>query len=333
MTDDSQVGGGGTSVAPRPVLFAIGDIHGAYHAIEEILETLDQRYKIFTDENKCVLADHVTLVFTGDYVDRGEHAIQALNRLADIKQGSSDRLILLMGNHEAMALTALHAFLAGDRGDDSSQLHALIARYLDPRNGGDALFRNIAENAGVSDNDMQKVAAFFIEEIGRNGKTGSLLRKLELLRYHNINGRSFLFSHGDVPAQSRNKETLLQLAKEFANHVGEHTLYGYTSWWQKYNNALPGYEVLWGRDYTRIDFWGRTSEEEAATAEEICRACGVDYIVAGHTPTDGRIRVFGDRIVHIDVGMVFGRPPTAMMVSDAGIASVTKAGYELRVKF
>ena len=48
---------------------------------------------------------------------------------------------------------------------------------------------------------------------------------------------------------------------------------------------------------------------------------------------DKRIRVYGGRIFHIDVGMVFTGEPTALMVSDAGISSVTKYGDELLVGF
>jgi len=118
----------------------------------------------------------------------------------------------------------------------------------------------------------------------------------------------------------------------FKGHVASRV--GTVDWVSKYDEDLPGRELLWSRDYTDKDFARVTPEQEVSCAQKICDQCGVDFIVAGHTIThDKRIRVYGGRIFHIDVGMVFEGEPTALMVSDAGISSVTKYGDELLVGF
>lgn len=73
-----------------PELIAIGDIHGMY----EMLDTLLQR-----------LPPAGSLVFLGDYIDRGPSSKQVISRLMRL---ASDRTcVFLRGNHEAMALDAL----------------------------------------------------------------------------------------------------------------------------------------------------------------------------------------------------------------------------------
>ena len=332
------------AAAPRPVLFAIGDIHGNYDALQSILQTLQSRHQIFTDSGMESLADHVTLVFTGDYVDRGPDAIKALDYLARMKSSSEGRLVMLMGNHEAMALAALGAIrtMAGIDLDQSSRVLAAWRHHAG--NGGKALYIEIFRMLSRQESpDDVAIAKAFLEEFGRGGRAGNLLRSLDILHFHEISGKTFLFSHGDVPRDSRtsenlrNRRTLERLRQKFKAHVaGESDT---RDWVTKYDTDLPGRELLWGRNYTGVDgsesdFAGMNSREEAVRAREICDACGVDYIVAGHTPTpDGQIRAYGDRIFHVDVGMIRGGEPTALMVSDAGIASVTQHGDRMLVSF
>ena len=332
------------TAAPRPVLFAIGDIHGNFDALQSILGTLQSRHQIFTDSGMETLADHVTLVFTGDYVDRGPDAIKVLDYLARMKSKSDGRLVMLMGNHEAMALAALGAIrtMAGIDLEQSSRV--LAAWWHHVRNGGKALYIEISRMLSRQESpDDVAIAKAFLEEFGRGGRAGNLLRSLDILHFHEISGKTLLFSHGDVPRDSRtsenlrNRRTLERLRQKFMAHIaGESDT---RDWVTKYDTDLPGRELLWGRNYTGLDgsesdFAGMNSREEAVRAQEICDACGVDYIVAGHTTTGNRrIRTFGARIFHIDVGMVRGGEPTALMVSDAGISSVTADANELLVSF
>lgn len=319
---------------PRPVLFAIGDIHGNYDALRSIISTLQSRHRIFTDAGLEALADHVTLVFTGDYVDRGPHAIKVLDYLARMKAKSGNRAVMLMGNHEAMSLASLGAMQGHSRMRPDLSTRVLAAWRKHERNGGRALYREIADTLDIEGlDDHVATARAFLEEFGRGGRAGDLLRALELAYIHEFSGYSFLFSHGDVPRDSlRSRQSLEDVAMAFKGHVASQV--GTVDWVSKYDEDLPGRELLWSRDYTDTDFACVTPEQEVSCAQKICDQCGVDFIVAGHTIThDKRIRVYGGRIFHIDVGMVFEGEPTALMVSDAGISSVTKYGDELLVGF
>jgi calcineurin-like phosphoesterase family protein len=71
--------------------FAIGDIHGDLDALEVVLERLPQP----TSED--------TLVFMGDYVDRGPDSRGVIARVRALAGGTA-KLVTLRGNHEDMWL-------------------------------------------------------------------------------------------------------------------------------------------------------------------------------------------------------------------------------------
>ncbi|MDA8165890.1 MAG: metallophosphoesterase family protein [Desulfobacteraceae bacterium] len=77
-----------------PRTFVIADIHGCHQALARLLE------KISPDP------DRDTLVFLGDYVDRGPASREVVETLLDLRR-SHARLVTLMGNHESMLLDYL----------------------------------------------------------------------------------------------------------------------------------------------------------------------------------------------------------------------------------
>ena len=78
-------------------LFAIGDIHGCYDRLKALVE------KIPIDFSRD------TLLFIGDYIDRGPHSAEVVDYLIQLKKRVKD-VIFLKGNHEDM----LDKFLNGD---------------------------------------------------------------------------------------------------------------------------------------------------------------------------------------------------------------------------
>lgn len=69
--------------------FAIGDIHGDLDALERLLARLPR------------LAFEDTLVFLGDYVDRGPDSAGVVARIRELAAGgSAARVVALRGNHE-----------------------------------------------------------------------------------------------------------------------------------------------------------------------------------------------------------------------------------------
>ncbi len=66
----------------------IGDIHGCLDSLTNLLDIIGNR------------AD--TLIFLGDYVDRGPESRQVVETLLQLKNNPNIRLIFLKGNHEFM---------------------------------------------------------------------------------------------------------------------------------------------------------------------------------------------------------------------------------------
>lgn len=81
-------------------IIAIGDIHGCLNTLKELLKSVD--YSSQTD----------TLVFVGDYIDRGANSCETVAFLRKLQQQvGKDNCICLRGNHEQMAIDA---FTSGD---------------------------------------------------------------------------------------------------------------------------------------------------------------------------------------------------------------------------
>ncbi|WP_281826315.1 metallophosphoesterase family protein [Jannaschia rubra] len=86
-----------TQGAPRPEgrIYAVGDIHGRHDLLEEALDLIAA--------DRARHDDAGTLVFLGDYIDRGDHAAEVLATLRALP----GPVVTLMGNHERMMLDFL----------------------------------------------------------------------------------------------------------------------------------------------------------------------------------------------------------------------------------
>lgn len=72
-------------------ILAIGDIHGCLNKLEALMSTINWR------------PEEDILVFIGDYVDRGPDSAGVIEYILGLKK-QSERIICLMGNHEALFL-------------------------------------------------------------------------------------------------------------------------------------------------------------------------------------------------------------------------------------
>src|SRR5438874_962316 len=79
------------------MIVAIGDIHGEITKLKVLMKTLITRG----------LVDG-TVIFLGDYVDRGENSVAALDYLIFLKE-KNPNFIFLAGNHDQMLLDAWEA--------------------------------------------------------------------------------------------------------------------------------------------------------------------------------------------------------------------------------
>ena len=74
-------------------LFAIGDIHGCFDSLKELVE------------NKIQLQKNDKLILLGDYIDRGDKSKEVVDFIMELQEKGFD-VIPLIGNHEAMLLDA-----------------------------------------------------------------------------------------------------------------------------------------------------------------------------------------------------------------------------------
>ncbi|MCK0069376.1 metallophosphoesterase [Kordiimonas laminariae] len=89
------------------LVYAIGDIHGRADLLEKLLK------QIFADIEAQGKGFKVTLVFLGDYIDRGFHSKEVIDILVRL-QREMENVVCLAGNHEDMLLQFLDDPLSSD---------------------------------------------------------------------------------------------------------------------------------------------------------------------------------------------------------------------------
>lgn len=162
-------------------VYAVGDLHACPQELEVLLDAIAP-----TRDD--------TVVFLGDYVDRGPAARQLIDRLLSLEQGPFAS-VFLRGNHEDMLLSYLG--LGGRHGNV----------YLE--NGGSATLASYGVPVGTP---AAAVRPFLPLDH---------LRFLQACRLHHLAG-SFLFVHAGirpgVALEQQDEEDLLWIREEFFAH-------------------------------------------------------------------------------------------------------------------
>src|SRR6202161_1844005 len=83
--------------AVMSLTYAIGDIHGCLDKLRSLLLRCEMHAS----------GRPLAVVFVGDYIDRGPQLYAVVDCLIDLKARHGERVVALMGNHEAMALAAI----------------------------------------------------------------------------------------------------------------------------------------------------------------------------------------------------------------------------------
>jgi serine/threonine protein phosphatase 1 len=194
-------------------LYAIGDIHGRLDLLESLLKLIER-----DQENRWEAP--VSLIFLGDYVDRGPDSKGVVDRLI---QGFAPACseIHIKGNHEELLLSFLE-----DPSHGSNWL----------RNGGEAALNSYGVNLDVppgafwDDEDVLKEAA----ERFRAALPESHLRFYRELKLFWRAG-DFFFAHAGVKPDERldqqKEEDLLWIRNEFLyskNDFGAVVVHGHT---------------------------------------------------------------------------------------------------------
>ena len=87
--------------------FAIGDVHGNREALDDLLARLEGEVQT-----------HDTVVFLGDYIDRGPHSKGCVDAILKFQREAQTEVVCLMGNHEDWFLRTFrdykrHSWLLG----------------------------------------------------------------------------------------------------------------------------------------------------------------------------------------------------------------------------
>jgi serine/threonine protein phosphatase 1 len=112
-------------------IFVIGDLHGCLHELNVILSYL---------ENDLTLTPQDTVIFIGDYIDRGDDSRGVIERLIQLQRMHA-KSYFLKGNHEEMLLS----FLEGGH---------LSEVYL--ANGGNNTLESYGIDRGISKDQIQQ---------------------------------------------------------------------------------------------------------------------------------------------------------------------------------
>jgi serine/threonine protein phosphatase 1 len=84
--------------------YAIGDIHGALHKLQNLIARCEEHADGRTP----------TFVFVGDYIDRGPQSSGVIRFLIELQQRMPERVITLAGNHETTVLSVIDGATLAD---------------------------------------------------------------------------------------------------------------------------------------------------------------------------------------------------------------------------
>jgi len=150
----------------------IGDIHGEYEKLMQVLSKANWQ------------AGKDTLIFLGDYIDRGPNSYKVVQFIKQLKEDYPELTVLLKGNHEDMALRYINKEI-------SSQLYAY--------NGGMETLKSYEDNN------------LFYSDI-------KWLNKLPLVH----ETEKYIFVHAglmpSIPLYQQKEEDMLWIRDEFLNH-------------------------------------------------------------------------------------------------------------------
>ncbi|MBN1843849.1 MAG: serine/threonine protein phosphatase [Deltaproteobacteria bacterium] len=171
-------------------IFAVGDIHGCLDKLVSLMAIID-----------IDLKKH-TLVFIGDYIDRGPDSKEVVDYLIDLGQ-RADRVVFLKGNHELM----LEDYLSGaDR---------LTFLY----NGGEATLNSYMKNTG---------------QLEANPIPPQHLEFFDNLRLY-YETEDYIFVHGglraNIPLDEQDERDMLWIREEFIYtdfDFGKRVIFGHT---------------------------------------------------------------------------------------------------------
>lgn len=181
------------------LVYAIGDVHGCYDLLRDLLAQITEDYAIRARGRKPIL------IFCGDYVDRGPDSAKVLDALVWLRRRDEFDLHLLKGNHEE----ALLAFIGEPESGADWLRHGggrtLTSYGVQPADAG-----NHASLVDARDKLLDNMPAAHLQ----------LLQQLKLL----VSVGDYAFAHAGirpgVPIESQTERDILWIRRDFLDAPG-----------------------------------------------------------------------------------------------------------------
>ena len=191
-------------------LYAIGDIHGRRDLLEKLMEQIEE------DAQDLPEGTHKTLVFLGDYIDRGLQSRDVIDFLLSDRMNAFER-VFLMGNHEEALLRFLNDVGFGKQWVRYGGAETLYSYGFQPPNTRAALDSHEAMQA--SQRAWDKVWTEFRQRIPETH-----LNFYQNLQHYYIAG-DYLFVHAGLrpgaPLEKQTVRDMLWIREEFLDAAGE----------------------------------------------------------------------------------------------------------------
>lgn len=261
------------------ILIGIGDLHGYYPALSNLLENIDEEYGIFEKGDK--LRAGVKIDFTGDHIDRNNQALRIINRIKSLQRFNPNSVNSLMGNHEIMAL------MTQDTAKRLAEAET-PGKYRQTMHGSNGGMEFISEFDSQNDKNAIKE---YVRRMSREGDIGSWIRSLMPYKIEEFQGKKILFTHADIPIELWGADKLKEYVEYYQRNIREKSTSVYSS--EKKYGELGG--PLWERLFRELS---------PTDFHEMINSLKIDYLITGHTPSwDNKIVSYIDKVFNIDVGM------------------------------
>ena len=339
----AAMAGGGPAVAqtlpPSPRIVAVGDLHGDYEAWIAIARDA----RLIDGRNRWA-GGNATLVQLGDITDRGPDSLKIIRHLQKLQKEAAragGRVIVLVGNHEAMNVTGdlryVHAGeLAAFRTRNSEALRQ--ATYEDNEKDFIAFYHARDPSlspAAIRDKWLAETPLGELEHQAAWGPKGELGKWAASLPAVVKIGDS-LFVHGGLSASY----TAMGGLDEINRRVRTALQAGETAPTSIINDPLG---PLW---YRGLIMRGGAFEEEVAAAaaasgtvpalrppiaqelDMVLTAFGAKRLVVGHTPqVRGIASLHGGKLIVVDTGnsRAYGGQPSWLEIAGGRITPHTVA--------
>ena len=178
--------------------YAIGDIHGCLDELKTLHHNLIR---------EADLQPYDTLVFVGDYVDRGPDSKGVIDYLIGLSQ--SQKCVFLMGNHEDMMLW----YLGIDHGNDTGPLQGQQLANVWLPNGGRTTMQSYGVDDLVDFHNSGGTRERLVEIVGEQH-----IDFLMGLQYSYIEG-SHLFVHAGVSPLGAEAKTPREAVEESTDEI------------------------------------------------------------------------------------------------------------------